>query len=261
MNFKLPFVPERSVKPRQKGLTMVMDKGLSMNQAENMVDASGELVDLVKLGFGSSYVTKNLKDKIKFYQNNDIKVYLGGTLFEAFAARDMFDDYRSLLLDLGIDTAEVSDGCMEMQTEDKLRYISELAKDFRVLSEVGSKNESIIISPNTWITMMNEELAAGSWKVIAEARESGNVGIYKSNGKAHSILINKIMAKVPQDSIIWEAPQKAQQVYFIKLIGAEVNLGNISPTEIIPCETLRLGLRGDTFLDYLPAELQQKLGL
>lgn len=139
MNFKLPFVPERSVKPRKKGLTMVMDKGLSMNQAENMIDASGELVDLVKLGFGSSYVTKNLKEKIKFYQNNDIKVYLGGTLFEAFAARNMFDDYRSLLLDLGIDTVEVSDGCMEMHTDDKLKYISEMAKDFRVLSEVGSK--------------------------------------------------------------------------------------------------------------------------
>lgn len=258
MNFKLPFVPERSVKPRKKGLTMVMDKGLSIRQAEDMVDSAGNLVDVVKLGFGSSYITNNLKEKIKYYQNNNIKVYLGGTLFESFIARGMFDEYRSLILDLGLDTAEVSDGCMVMPTEDKLNYISELAKDFRVLSEVGSKNESIIISPNTWIKMMNEELAAGSWKVIAEARESGNVGIYKSNGKAHSVLINKIMAKVPQDSILWEAPQKAQQVYFIKLIGAEVNLGNISPAEIIPCETLRLGLRGDTFLDYLPKELQEK---
>lgn len=255
MNFKLPFIPERTERPRSNGLTMVMDKGLSLKSAENFLDANGTLTDIIKLGFGTSYMTKDLKAKIKLYHEAGMKVYLGGTLFEAFIARDMFDEFRSLLTELGLETVEVSDGSIHLEHDRKLELISNLAKDFRVLSEVGSKEEGILIAPGKWVKMMDTELRAGSWKVIAEARESGNVGIYRPNGTAHVVLVNKILAKVAAEDILWEAPQKAQQVWFIKLIGANVNLGNIAPNDVIPLETLRIGLRGDTFFEYLPEEV------
>jgi len=255
MNFDLPFIPERTERPRSNGLTMVMDKGMSLRSAENFLDANGTLTDIVKLGFGTSYLTKDLKAKIKLYHEADMKVYLGGTLFEAFIARNMFDDYRKLMDQFGLETVEVSDGSIHLPHEDKLEYISKLAKDYRVLSEVGSKEEGILIAPGKWVKMMDTELKAGSWKVIAEARESGNVGIYRPNGTAHVVLVNKILAKVASEDILWEAPQKAQQVWFIKLIGANVNLGNIAPFDVIPLETLRIGLRGDTFFEHLPDEV------
>ncbi|HEV7231683.1 MAG TPA: phosphosulfolactate synthase [Bacteroidia bacterium] len=252
MNFTLPHLPERPSKPRKKGLTMVMDKGLGLRQAENFIEASSDYVDLVKLGFGTSIVTKNLDEKIKLYKDAGFKVYLGGTLFEAFIIRDMFDQYLKLIDKLKLDTAEVSDGSIVMDHDKKCEYIRTLSKHATVLSEVGSKEEGIIIHPNKWTSMMNNELQAGSWKVIAEARESGTVGIYRPNGHAHTLLINKILAKVKQDDILWEAPQKSQQVWFLKLLGANANLGNISFDDVIPLETLRLGLRGDTFFSFLP---------
>lgn len=255
MNFELPFIPTRPEQPRSHGLTMVMDKGMSLREAENFLDANGHLTDLIKLGFGTSYLTKNLREKIKLYHNHGMKVYLGGTLFEAFVVRNMFDDYRKLVKNLGLETVEVSDGSIHLPHEEKLEYISKLHTDFRVLSEVGSKEEGILIAPAKWVRMMDTELRAGSWKVIAEARESGNVGIYRPNGTAHVVLVNKILAKIKSEDILWEAPQKAQQVWFIKLIGANVNLGNIAPTDVIPLETLRIGLRGDTFFDFLPEEV------
>jgi phosphosulfolactate synthase len=257
MNYILPHIPERPDKPRQKGITMMMDKGLSIRQAEDFLSANEGLTDLIKLGFGTSYVTNNLQEKIKLYQKANIKVYLGGTLFEAFIVRGMFDDYLKLLDKYGIDCAEVSDGSIEMPHQKKCEYIHKLSKKVTVLSEVGSKEAGIIIHPAKWTSMMNAELQAGSWKVIAEARESGNVGIYRANGSTHTLLINKILAKVKQDDIIWEAPQKAQQVWFLKLLGANVNLGNISYDDVIPLETLRLGLRGDTFFSYLPDKLKK----
>jgi len=259
MNFDLPFIPERTVRPRSNGLTMVMDKGMSLRSASNFLDANGTLTDLVKLGFGTSYLAKDLKEKIALYHDADMKVYLGGTLFEAFVARGMFDDYRKLLDNLGLKMVEVSDGSIHLPHDEKLEYISKLAKDFTVLSEVGSKEEGILIAPGKWVKMMDTELRAGSWKVIAEARESGNVGIYRPNGTAHVVLVNKILAKVKSESILWEAPQKAQQVWFIKLIGANVNLGNIAPNDVIPLETLRIGLRGDTFFEFLPEEISAKM--
>jgi phosphosulfolactate synthase len=257
LNYELPFIPERPKKPREKGLTMMMDKGLSLQQAENFISAAGHLTDLIKLGFGTSYITPNLKEKIKLYQDSGLKVYLGGTLFEAFVVRNMFEDYLKLLDNLKLNTAEVSDGSIIMPQDVKCEYINRLAKDFTVLSEVGSKEAGILISPGKWIKMMTNELQAGSWKVIAEARESGNVGIYRPTGGAHTMLINKILSKVSLDDIIWEAPQKAQQAWFIKQFGANVNLGNISYDEVIPLETLRLGLRGDTFFQNLPDELKK----
>jgi phosphosulfolactate synthase len=257
MNLDLPHIPERPERPRKNGLTMVMDKGLGIRQAEQFIEASGDLVDIVKLGFGTSVITKNLAAKIKLYKEAGFRVYLGGTLFEAFIIRDMFEDYIRFATKLKIDHAEVSDGSINMNHDDKCEYIRKLSKHFTVLSEVGSKEEGIIIHPNKWTSMMLKELEAGSWKVIAEARESGNVGIYHRNGTAHTMLINKIIAKVKPENILWEAPQKAQQVYFIKLFGANVNLGNISFDDVIPLETLRLGLRGDTFFTFLPKKLQK----
>ena len=259
MNFKLSHIPVRTTKPREDGVTMVMDKGLSLRQAEDMISVSGDLVDLVKIGFGTSMVTRGLSEKVKFYQGSDCRVYLGGTLFEAFVARGQYKDYRKLVDQLGLDTVEVSDGSINMPAKEKCKYIADLAKHYTVLSEVGSKETGILISPSKWVSMMRTELDAGSWKVIAEARESGTVGIYRPSGHAHTALVSRILAKVAAKDILWEAPQKAQQVWFIKQLGANVNLGNIAPEEVIPLETLRLGLRGDTFFQYLPEEVAEKL--
>lgn len=261
MNFILPHIPERPQKPRKSGITMMMDKGLSIRQAEDFLSASAELTDIIKLGFGTSFLTNNIEQKIKLYQEAGMKVYLGGTLFEAFVVRNMFDDYMRLLDKLKLDSAEVSDGSITMPHDKKCEYIRTLAKNFTVFSEVGSKEAGIIIHPAKWTSMMNKELEAGSWKVIAEARESGNVGIYRANGNAHTLLINKILAKVKQEDILWEAPQKPQQVWFIKLLGHNVNLGNISHDDVIPLETLRIGLRGDTFFNFLPSSLKQTVEL
>lgn len=252
MNFELSHLPQRSQRPRQSGLTMVMDKGLSLRQAEDLMQSAGHVIDLIKLGFGTSLVTPHLEDKINIYKGAQVKVYLGGTLFEAFLIRNMLSDYQRLVDKLRLDTVEVSDGSVEMPHDQKCRIISMLAKERTVLSEVGSKEAGIIIHPNKWKKMMQAELDAGSWKVIAEARESGNVGIYRPNGSAHVALINKIIGVIPSHRILWEAPQKAQQTWFINLLGADVNLGNIDPNEVIALETLRLGVRGDTFYNYLP---------
>lgn len=250
-NFNLSAVPSRSAKPRTKGITMVMDKGLSATEAANLAEAGCPYIDIIKLGFGSALVTPNLEKKLDIYKQNNIPVYFGGTMFEAFVYREKFEDYMRLLDKYKIKHAEVSDGSITLNHDLKCEYISRLAKNYTVVSEVGSKEEGILIHPNMWIKMMLTELQAGSWKVIAEARESGNVGIYRPNGKAHVVLINKIVNKVKEENIIWEAPQKAQQAYFVKLFGAEVNLGNIAPNEIIALETLRIGLRSDTFFQFV----------
>src|SRR6218665_1899262 len=256
-NFDLPYLPDRSEKPRRNGVTMVMDKGISLRQAEDFLDASADYVDFVKLGFGTSIVSKNVKEKVKLYKDAGMKVFVGGTLFEAFVIRDKFEDYLRYIDDLGLDCAEVSDGSIEVEHEQKCEYITRLARDYTVLSEVGSKEEGVIIHPARWIKMMQNELSAGAFKVIAEARESGTVGIFHKNGSAHSMLITRIVNKVKIENIIWETPQKSQQVYFIKLFGCDVNLGNIAVDDVIPLETLRLGLRGDTFFNFLPETLKQ----
>lgn len=258
-NFDLMHLPKRSVKPRREGVNMVMDKGISLRQAEDFVSVSADYVDFVKLGFGTSIITKNVKEKIKIYKDAGIKVYVGGTLFEAFVVRNQFDDYLKYISDLGLDAAEVSDGSLDLNHDKKCEYISTLAKNFTVLSEVGSKEEGVIIHPARWVKMMQTELEAGAVKVIAEARESGTVGIFHKNGSAHSMLINRIVNKVKLENIIWETPQKSQQVYFLKLFGCNVNLGNIGVDDVIPLEALRLGLRGDTFFTFLPEALKQPL--
>ena len=257
MHIDLPFLPERTQKPRQSGIAMVMDKSLSVREAEDLVSVGAEFIDYIKLGFGTSLVTRELQKKIKVYKEAGIQVYLGGTLFEAFFIRDRVDEYRKFIDQLGIDTIEISDGSMTIDHDVKCEHINKFSKQYTVLSEVGSKESGILISPGKWIEMMQKELQAGSFKVIGEARESGNVGIYRPTGKAHVALINKILSKVDIQKIIWEAPLKSQQVWFIKHFGSNVNLGNIPPSEILPLETLRLGLRGDTFFQFLPEKLKK----
>lgn len=259
MNTSLSHVPERTSKPRNSGLTMVMDKGLSLRQAEDLITLNADRIDLLKLGFGTSIITPGVKDKVKLYQDAGIDVYCGGTLFEAFFIRRSLDDYLKFIDSLGITCLEVSDGSMVIDEDEKCEIIHKLSKNYKVLSEVGSKEAGILISPSKWTSMMSKELEAGSWKVIAEARESGNVGIYRPNGSAHTALIRKILAKVDQEDILWEAPKKAQQVWFIQQFGANVNLGNIGPWDVIPMEALRLGLRGDTFFEHLPESMAEGL--
>jgi phosphosulfolactate synthase len=250
-NFKLKQLPERTAKPRTNGLTMVMDKGLSLKEAENFIDANGEYVDLVKLGFGTSMVTPRLDEKIKLYKDSGIGVYFGGTLFEAFIVRNQYEDFLKVIEKYKLEHLEVSDGSIEMPHEIKLEYIHKLSKHATVLSEVGSKDVEKIIPPYQWIELMKTELKAGAWKVIAEAREAGNVGVYRSSGEVREGLVQEILTKIDGEKIIWEAPQKAQQTYFIKLVDANVNLGNIAPNDVIPLETLRIGLRSDTFNFFL----------
>ncbi|MDA9555406.1 phosphosulfolactate synthase [Pelobium sp.] len=251
MNYSLNNIPERSVKPRQKGLTMVMDKGLSLRQVEDFLEVSGVHTDIVKLGWSTSFVTPNLKEKLKLYKDGGIPVYFGGTLFEAFVIRNQFEDYQKVLDEFGMEYVEVSDGSIDIPHDEKCKYIEKLSKQVTVISEVGSKDEKKIFAPYKWINLMRAEIEAGSWKVIAEAREGGNVGIYRDSGEVRQGLVDEILTQIPEETIIWEAPQKAQQVWFIELIGANVNLGNIAPAEVIPLETIRLGLRGDTFNHFL----------
>lgn len=255
MNYVLKNLPVRTEKPRTTGFTMVMDKGMSIREVENFVDANSDFVDIVKLGWATSYLTKNLAQKIQIYKDAGIPVYLGGTLFEAFVIRGQFEDYRRVLEKFDLTFAEVSDGSISLNHGKKCEYIQILAKDVTVLSEVGSKDAAKIIPPYKWIEQMQSELDAGSWKVIGEAREGGNVGLFRDSGEVRQGLVEEILTKIPEDRIIWEAPQKEQQVWFVKLLGANVNLGNIAPNELIPLETIRLGLRGDTFDHFLGAHL------
>ncbi|MES2731392.1 MAG: phosphosulfolactate synthase [Bacteroidota bacterium] len=251
MNYTLTQIPERTQKPRDFGFTMVMDKGLSVREAEDFVSSAEAYTDIIKLGWATSYVTPHLRKKIQVYREAGIPVYFGGTLFELFIARNCFEDYRRLLDDFGMTFAEVSDGSIEMPHDQKCEYIRTLATQVTVLSEVGSKDAEKIIPPYKWIKLMQSELDAGAWKVIGEAREAGNVGLFRSSGEVREGLVEEILTQVPFEKIIWEAPQKSQQVFFIKLLGANVNLGNIAPNEMIPLETIRLGIRSDTFSHFM----------
>lgn len=251
MNFNLSQIPDRKIKPRQSGITMVMDKGLSVEEAKNFMAVAYPHVDVVKLGFGTSYVTPHLREKLDVYRSFDIPVYFGGTLFEAFLIRNQFEDYISVCRDFGINYMEVSDGSITIPHAEKCGYIEKLTKYGTVLSEVGSKDATHIIPPYKWIELMKAELEAGATYVIAEAREAGNVGIYRGSGEVREGLVQEILTQIPGERIIWEAPQKAQQLYFIQLLGCNVNLGNIAPSEVIPLEAMRIGLRGDTFMLYL----------
>jgi phosphosulfolactate synthase len=234
---------------RHVGLTHVIDKGLGPRAWEDILDVAGEHISIVKLGWGTSYVTGNLERKLDVLR--DKPVVIGGTFFEVCFAKDRLDDYRQWLQQLGLTHVEISDGTIEIPRERKLELIEEFARDFTVLSEVGSKDSSVEYTVGEWTTWLNEELAAGAWKVITEAREGGTAGIFDSSGGMRTELIAEIANVVGPANIVFEAPTKAAQSWFVKQFGPSVNLGNIPPEEVIPLETLRLGLRGDTLKEVL----------
>ena len=251
MNFKLSQIQDQDNPKRPPNITMIMDKGLSIEESKNLISAAHPHIDIIKLGFGTAYVTPNLREKIELYQSFDIPVYFGGTLFEAFLIRNQFNDYIQLCKDFNISYMEVSDGSITIPHTEKCGYIEKLTRYGTVLSEVGSKDATNIMPPYKWIEQMSAELEAGASYVIAEAREAGNVGLYRDSGEVRQGLVNEILTKIPAEKILWEAPQKAQQLYFLQLVGCNANLGNIAPSEIIPLEAMRIGLRGDTFDLYL----------
>jgi phosphosulfolactate synthase len=253
MNFKLTQIPERTSQPRSYGLTMVNDKGLSVMEAKHLVSGAGPHIDLVKLAFGTPLFTGGLREKIRLFQDAGIPVFFGGLLFEAYVIRGQFDDYVHLLKEYGISHIEVSDGSIDITHAEKCGYIEKLAKYGTVLSEIGSKDKDRehITPPYQWIRLMQAELNAGSSYIVAESRETGNVGIYRNSGEVREGLVQEILTKIPAEKILWEAPQKDQQLYFLTLIGANANLGNINPAEVVALEAMRLGLRGDSFHLYL----------
>ena len=245
-------LPEREKKPRERGITHVLDKGLGLNAVKDMLDTSGDYIDIVKLGWGTSYITLNIEKKIELYQGYGVSICFGGTLLEVAIAQGKFNDYLSWLNDIGITHVEVSNGTIPLDLEEKLAYIEKFRdSNFIVLSEIGRKNPTEILSAQKWVEYIKKELEAGAWKVITEARASGTVGIYSSDKQIRESLIATITKEIPVEKLIFEAPNKSQQVWFIKKFGSNVNLGNIPSDEVIPLETLRLGLRGDTLIQFV----------
>jgi phosphosulfolactate synthase len=237
---------------RNGGLTHVIDKGLGPRAWEDVLETSGEHISIVKLGWGTAYVTPNLRRKLEVLR--DKPVVIGGTFFEVVYARGRIDEYKTWLGELGLTHVEISDGTIEIPRERKLELIEDFARDFTVLSEVGSKDSSVEYEADEWIRWLREELDAGAWKVITEAREGGSAGIFDSSGGMRTELIGEIADEVGVENVVFEAPTKGSQAWFVKQFGPEVNLGNIPPDEVIPLETLRLGLRGDTLKEVLLGE-------
>jgi phosphosulfolactate synthase len=243
-------LPQRSSKPRETGITHVLDKGSSLQQVHDLMEVACDYVDIVKLGWGTAAVTPNLKEKVALYQSYGVPVCFGGTFFEVCLRQGKLEDYLDAVRALGMEIVEISDGTVAMREEDKLAILRRLSKEFRVLSEVGSKDSEVVIAPYKWVDSIKRELEAGAWKVITEGRESGTVGIYQSSGEVKEGLMDEIIQAVSADDLLFEAPVKQQQVWFIKKFGTNVNLGNIPPEEVISVETLRVGVRGDTLLTF-----------
>jgi phosphosulfolactate synthase len=239
-------LPDRSDKPRQQGLTHVLDRGLSVAEVDGLAEVAGDYVDVVKLGWGTSLRTGNLKPKLERYRQHEIPVVFGGTLTELAIAQNRLEPLIEWLRELGLGYIEISDGTIELRHDDKLALIERLSKEFTVLSEVGSKDDTRIMAPYRWVEQIERELEAGAWKVIAEARESGTSGIFRHDGEVRMGLIDEIVHAVAPEKILFEAPQKDQQVWFVRRFGADVNLGNIVPEDVLSLETIRLGLRADT---------------
>ena len=242
-------LPARPGKPREVGITHVMDKGLNLRDIEGLFDTGGQFVDIVKFGWGTSYVTNNLEKKIALYRSFETPVVCGGTLFEAVYGRDRLDEFKQWLSEHRFSHVEISDGTIEIPRERKLELIADFSRDFTVLSEVGSKDSGVVYAPYQWVAWIKEELAAGAWKVITEGREGGTSGIFRSDGDMRTGLIDEIAHEVSVDDVLFEAPTKESQAWFVKHFGPNVNLGNIPPDEVIALETLRLGLRGEQHLD------------
>jgi phosphosulfolactate synthase len=240
--------------PRDGGLTHVIDKGLGTRGWEDVLETSGEFISIVKLGWGTSYVTANLERKLELFRAAGKPVVLGGTFLEAVITQGKVDEYKRWLGELGLRHVEISDGVIDLPRARKLELIEDFARDFTVLSEVGSKDAEAVFAPYQWVEWIKEELAAGAWKVITEGREGGTAGIYRPTGEMRTGLVDEIVHDIDPDSLIFEAPTKASQAWFVKQFGPGVNLGNIPPDEVIALETLRLGLRGDTLREILVGE-------
>ena len=241
-------LPERAAKPRERGLTHVLDRGLSVAAVDALAEVSGEYIDVVKLGWGTALVTGNLEAKVARYKEHGLPVVFGGTLTELAIAQDRLEPLLVWMHELGLEYIEISDGTISMHHDEKLELIERLARDFTVLSEVGSKDDTKIMAPYRWVELIRSELDAGAWKVITEARESGTSGIFRHDGEVRMGLIDEIVHAIPPDQLLFEAPQKDQQVWFIRRLGANVNLGNLVPDDVLSLETMRLGLRADTAL-------------
>jgi phosphosulfolactate synthase len=231
------------------GLTHVIDKGLGPRAWEDVLEVAGEHISIVKLGWGTAAVTQNLRAKLDVLRGKP--VVIGGTFFEVVYVKGKLDEYKSWLRDLGLTHVEISDGTVEIPRDRKLELIADFARDFTVLSEVGSKDSSVEYTVDEWTEWLRDELEAGAWKVITEAREGGTAGIFDSSGGMRTELIGEIADAVGVENVVFEAPTKAAQTWFIKRFGPSVNLGNIPPEEVIALETLRLGLRGDTLKEVL----------
>jgi phosphosulfolactate synthase len=244
-------LPERTAKPRITGFTHVLDKGLSLVELRSLIETAGSSIDYLKLGWGTAYVSNGVKAKVAMCQNAGINLCLGGTLFEIAVHQGRLREYVSWLHRLGIKHIEVSNGALDLPVERKRALIRTLAKEFKVIAEVGSKDSSHAVVAKQWVDEMTGDLDAGASLLIAEARESGTVGLYQADGRVREELVEAITEAVPAGRIVFEAPRKEQQAWLIRQIGPNVNLGNIPPAEVLPLETLRLGLRADT-LDLLP---------
>ena len=236
----------RSAKPRAQGITHIFDKGLTIAAIEGLYEVAGDYIDVAKLGWGSSYITCNLKEKISLYRSLATPVVCGGTLFEVSYTLGKLDGYKKWMSANGLTHVEISDGTIDLPRERKLELIADFARDFTVLSEVGSKDAEVVFAPYEWVNWIKEELEAGSWKVITEGREGGTAGIFRPSGEMREGLIEEIAHDIPINDLIFEAPLKAAQSWMIAHYGPEVNLGNIPPEEALGLEALRLGLRSDT---------------
>jgi phosphosulfolactate synthase len=252
MNFEIPLLPPRSQKPRTIGLTMVLDPGLSLREAEDLMSVGAAYIDYVKLGWTTAAFAPHLREKIAIYRAAGVEVYFGGTLFEVYAIRNALDQYRKVLNAYGIRHIEISDGSIDMTDAQKATYVRQFKDDFHVITEVGSKDANKVFAPYIWVQKIKSDLDAGAQMVITEARESGSAGVFQTSGEVRTDLIDEILHAIPQEKLLFEAPRKDQQVWFLKKLGPDVNLGNISPRELIGLETLRRGLRGDTFHTFLP---------
>ncbi len=237
----------RTMKPRSAGLTSVIDTGYGVRLLDDHLHTCGPYVDLAKLGFGTGLIMANLTDKLAMYRDHEIDVCFGGTLFEFFYVRDRLDDYKRWITDLGVGTVEISDGVVEFQGDRKLELIAEFARDFTVLSEVGRKDSSTVVAPIRWVKSIRDELEAGAALVILEGRESGTAGLYRTTGEMRTGLVEEVLeAGFDPAKLVFEAPKQDQQAYLIRLLGPSVNLANIALFDVLACETLRRGLRGDT---------------
>jgi phosphosulfolactate synthase len=239
-------LPPRPPRPRESGLTHVIDTGLSDGEARGLVESAGEYVDLVRLGWGTAYVARDLDAKLATYRAAGIPVMLGGTLTELAWLQGRVDPLREWLTELGIDHVEVSGGTVAIPDEEKLALIESFAADFTVFAEVGEKDPAALLAPYRWVGLIRSALDAGAAWVTCEGRATGDAGLYRPDGEPRTGLIDEIVHEVDRTRLIFEAPQKHQQIWFIRQLGAAVNLGNVLPADVLSLETLRVGLRADT---------------